>query len=54
VIQLEAIVSRPIATYLGEETNTCLTTNSSTSLLMTQNWEEWCIHQKAVLPFSET
>jgi len=21
---------------------------------MTQNWEEWWIHQKAVLPFSET
>ena len=26
----------------------------SASLLMTQNWEEWWIHQKAVLPFSET
>jgi len=21
---------------------------------MTQNWEQWRIHQKAVLPFSET
>ena len=27
-MQLEAIASRPIASYLGEETNTCLTTNS--------------------------
>ena len=26
--QLEAIASRPIASYLGEETNTCLTTTS--------------------------
>jgi len=26
----------------------------SASLLMTQNWEEWWIHQKAVLPFSMT
>jgi len=26
----------------------------STSLLMTQNWEDWLIHQKAVLPFRET
>jgi len=26
----------------------------SASLLLTQNWEEWWIHQKAVLPFSET
>jgi len=26
--QLEAISSRPIASYLGEETNTCLTTAS--------------------------
>jgi len=25
----------------------------SASLLMTQSWEEWWIHQKAVLPFSE-
>jgi len=24
----------------------------SASLLMTPNWEEWWIHQKAVLPFS--
>jgi len=22
--------------------------------LLPQNWEEWLIHQKAVLPFSET
>jgi len=28
VMQLEAIASRPIASYLGEETNTCLTTTS--------------------------
>jgi len=27
-IQLEAISSHPIAGYLGEETNTCLTTTS--------------------------
>ena len=27
-MQLEAIASRPITSYLGEETNTCLTTNS--------------------------
>jgi len=26
--QLEAIASRPITSYLGEETNTCLTTTS--------------------------
>jgi len=26
--QLEAISSRPVASYLGEETNTCLTTTS--------------------------
>ncbi|GAB0207124.1 mitochondrial enolase superfamily member 1 [Grus japonensis] len=26
----------------------------SASLLTIQNWEEWLIHQKAVLPFSET
>ena len=26
----------------------------SASLLVTQNWEEWWIHRKAVLPFSET
>jgi len=26
----------------------------SASLLMTQNWEVWLIHQKAVLPFSVT
>jgi len=26
--QLEAIASRPVASYLGEETNTCLTTPS--------------------------
>jgi len=26
----------------------------SASLMKTQNWEEWLIHQKAVLPFSET
>jgi len=28
LMQLEAIASRPIASYLGEETNTCLTTTS--------------------------
>jgi len=28
-MQLEAISSCPIASYLGEETNTCLTTASS-------------------------
>jgi len=28
LMQLEAIASRPIAGYLGEETNTCLTTTS--------------------------
>ena len=28
LIQLEAISSRPIASYLEEETNTCLTTTS--------------------------
>jgi len=27
-MQLEAIVSRPITSELGEETNTCLTTTS--------------------------
>ena len=27
-MQLEAICSRPIASYLGEETNACLTTTS--------------------------
>ena len=27
-MQLEAIASHPIASYLGEETNTCLTTPS--------------------------
>ena len=27
-MQLEAIASRPVASYLGEETNTCLTTTS--------------------------
>ena len=27
-MQLEAIASCPIASYLGEETNTCLTTTS--------------------------
>jgi len=27
---------------------------TSASLLMTQNWEEWWIHQKAVLPFRKT
>ena len=27
-MQLEAIASRPIATCVGEETNTCLTTTS--------------------------
>ena len=27
-MQLEAIASRPTASYLGEETNTCLTTTS--------------------------
>ena len=42
----------------------CLTSSSMTwmkgqsvpsaSLLMTQSWDEWWIHQKAVLPFSET
>jgi len=42
----------------------CLTSSSATwmkswnvpsaSLLMTPNWEVWQIHQKAVLPFSET
>jgi len=26
----------------------------SASLVMIKNWEEWLIHQKAVLPFSET
>jgi len=28
LMQLEAIASGPIASYLGEETNTCLTTTS--------------------------
>jgi len=28
LMQLEAISSRPIASYLGDETNTCLTTTS--------------------------
>ena len=28
LMQLEAISSRPIASYLGEDTNTCLTTTS--------------------------
>jgi len=28
LMQLEAIASRPIASYLGEETNTCLTMTS--------------------------
>ena len=28
-MQLEAIASHPITSYLGEETNTCLTTTSS-------------------------
>ena len=28
-MQIEAIASCPIASYLGEETNTCLTTTSS-------------------------
>ena len=28
LVQLEAISSRPIASYLGEETNTCLTTTA--------------------------
>ena len=28
VMQLEAIASRLVASYLGEETNTCLTTTS--------------------------
>jgi len=27
-MQLEAVSSRPIASFLGEETNTCLTTTS--------------------------
>ena len=27
-MQLEAIASHPVASYLGEETNTCLTTTS--------------------------
>ena len=27
-MQLEAIASHPVASYLGEETNTCLTTAS--------------------------
>ena len=27
-MQFEVIASRPIASYLGEETNTCLTTTS--------------------------
>jgi len=26
----------------------------SAALLMTQNWEEWLMHQQAVLPLSET
>jgi len=28
LVQLEAMASRPITSYLGEETNTCLTTTS--------------------------
>jgi len=33
-MQLEAIASCPIARYLGEETNTCLTTTSSQIVMM--------------------
>ena len=41
--QLEAIASHPIASYLGEEINTCLTTTSSTT-----TWQEVVVRQVLV------
>ena len=37
LVQLEVIASRPIASYLGEETNTCLTTASFQAAVESNN-----------------
>ena len=38
-MKLESIASRPIASYLGEETNTCLTITSFQVVVESDGWD---------------